>query len=500
MMTTQFSRFIHLTTTRVMMGASKSNLAKLRKKTGYPFGNCKKALEVNNNDLEKAEKWLEDQAKALGWSKAMKMESRNTPQGLVGIAWDKQYAAMVEVNCETDFVSKNDRFQKLVDIVARTCLHHSKTDNPSPKSISKSWGVSVFHLIMEVQALKVSKVVPIFKKGERSSPSSYRPISVVPIFSKMLETVMKHQVMLEGEEMGKLLAADQQSLSDHVVKNIAMVGERLVLRRAALVSAQPSLQLSALTHPVTGASANNTSFLGKYGTVLIYSSASRDDRTASLAKQLCQHVIGSVFSMLRHSLAQSLLARRALANPVTLLPRQILFPCPVGHLENEMSYKFEILQTTPVKPVTRHMVRLTPTFLSIDVVGSAGDYDHPAARHFVARTRAVTLKIDTNGMNPTKIEPSPDDPAPAPVKPVERERAVGTGDGEEEEGETVEPGGGEEETVMMRQTFLLDADRTVADVVAEGNIKVEDFVRFECGEGLNPESEEVAAKVAQAGG
>ncbi|XP_046675991.1 elongation factor Ts, mitochondrial isoform X2 [Homalodisca vitripennis] len=339
MMTTQFSRFIHLTTTRVMMGASKSNLAKLRKKTGYPFGNCKKALEVNNNDLEKAEKWLEDQAKALGWSKAMKMESRNTPQGLVGIAWDKQYAAMVEVNCETDFVSKNDRFQKLVDIVARTCLHHSKTDNPSPKSISK--------------------------------------------------------VMLEGEEMGKLLAADQQSLSDHVVKNIAMVGERLVLRRAALVSAQPSLQLSALTHPVTGASANNTSFLGKYGAVLIYSSASRDDRTASLAKQLCQHVIG---------------------------------------------------------------------------------------------------------MNPTKIEPSPDDPAPAPVKPVERERAVGTGDGEEEEGETVEPGGGEEETVMMRQTFLLDADRTVADVVAEGNIKVEDFVRFECGEGLNPESEEVAAKVAQAGG
>lgn len=53
MITTQFARFVHLSTNRVLMAASKSNLAKLRKKTGYPFGNCKKALEENNNDLEK---------------------------------------------------------------------------------------------------------------------------------------------------------------------------------------------------------------------------------------------------------------------------------------------------------------------------------------------------------------------------------------------------------------------------------------------------------------
>lgn len=67
----------------------------------------------------------------------MKMENRSTPQGLVGIAWDKQYAAIVEVNCETDFVGKNEKFQKLVDMVAKTCLHHTKTNTPSPKSSSK---------------------------------------------------------------------------------------------------------------------------------------------------------------------------------------------------------------------------------------------------------------------------------------------------------------------------------------------------------------------------
>lgn len=53
MMSTQFTRFLHLGSTRIAMGANKSNLAKLRKKTGYPFGNCKKALEANNNDLDK---------------------------------------------------------------------------------------------------------------------------------------------------------------------------------------------------------------------------------------------------------------------------------------------------------------------------------------------------------------------------------------------------------------------------------------------------------------
>lgn len=67
----------------------------------------------------------------------MKMESRSTLQGLVGIAWDKQYAAMVEVNCETDFVGRNEKFQKLVDLVAKTCLQHTQKESPSSKTMAK---------------------------------------------------------------------------------------------------------------------------------------------------------------------------------------------------------------------------------------------------------------------------------------------------------------------------------------------------------------------------
>jgi len=53
---------------------AKSDLAKLRKKTGYSLSICKKALGETNQDLGLAEKWLKDQAQAQGWAKAQKLQ------------------------------------------------------------------------------------------------------------------------------------------------------------------------------------------------------------------------------------------------------------------------------------------------------------------------------------------------------------------------------------------------------------------------------------------
>lgn len=94
--------------------------------------------------------------------------------------------------------------------------------------------------------------------------------------------------MLDGEEVGKLLASDNQSLADHVVRSVAVVGERLVLRRAALLVAQAPAYLSALTHPASTSDA----LLGKYGALLVYTAKSKGDNTSQLTKQLCQHIIG----------------------------------------------------------------------------------------------------------------------------------------------------------------------------------------------------------------
>lgn len=113
-------------TGKIVFAAEKSQLAVLRKKTGYTFANCKKALELHQNDIGQAEIWLKQQAQALGWSKATKLEGRQTTQGLIGVAIKNQDGVLVEVNCETDFVARNQEFQKIVEETASTCLNFTK--------------------------------------------------------------------------------------------------------------------------------------------------------------------------------------------------------------------------------------------------------------------------------------------------------------------------------------------------------------------------------------
>lgn len=128
-------RLFHSTT--VNPASEKSLLATLRKKTGYTFTNCKKALEMHNNDLKLAETWLNQQAQSLGWSKATKLEGRQTTQGLIGVSVNNDDGVLVEVNCETDFVARNKEFQKMVEETARTCLDYVKNHQKSKDSITK---------------------------------------------------------------------------------------------------------------------------------------------------------------------------------------------------------------------------------------------------------------------------------------------------------------------------------------------------------------------------
>lgn len=117
--------------------SEKSQLAALRKKTGYTFVNCKKALELHDNDLIQAETWLRKQAQELGWSKATKLEGRQTTQGLIGVAVKDQDGVLVEVNCETDFVSRNVEFQKIVQETAVVCLNFMKNHQKSSNGVTK---------------------------------------------------------------------------------------------------------------------------------------------------------------------------------------------------------------------------------------------------------------------------------------------------------------------------------------------------------------------------
>nr|CAG4650520.1 EOG090X0EI4 [Sida crystallina] len=241
-------RFFHRPSFTALYSSEKSNasslLATLRKKTGYSISNCKKALTISGNDIGKAETWLEEQAQAQGWDKAAKLQNRATLQGLIGIAHNDTTAAMVEVNCETDFVARNEKFQTLVTNIASVCLEN-------------------VHLV-------------------ENSPV--------------------YQVKFSSDQLGAMTSSAPGStkLSDLVALNIGQIGENMNLRRASALGFNTNqIKLACCTHPMQ--TVGETVMLGKYGAVITYQ-VIRDGGSDpvelpeeitldKLPRQLCQHII-----------------------------------------------------------------------------------------------------------------------------------------------------------------------------------------------------------------
>jgi elongation factor Ts len=101
-----------------------SMVGELRAKTDAPMMECKKALTEADGNMEKAEELLRIK---LG-NKAGKASSRITAEGVVAAYVEGDVGAMVEINCETDFVSKNDSFLALVNAAAMLVAKHNPAD------------------------------------------------------------------------------------------------------------------------------------------------------------------------------------------------------------------------------------------------------------------------------------------------------------------------------------------------------------------------------------
>ena len=95
----------------------------LREKTGAGMMDCKNALSETDGDIESAIDWL----RKKGLSKAAKKSGRVAAEGLVGVATKAQIGVVVEVNSETDFVSRNADFQALVRGIVAVALDKGET-------------------------------------------------------------------------------------------------------------------------------------------------------------------------------------------------------------------------------------------------------------------------------------------------------------------------------------------------------------------------------------
>jgi elongation factor Ts len=100
------------------MAISASMVKELRDKTGAGMMDCKNALNENDGDIEAAIDWL----RAKGIAKADKKSGRTAAEGLIAVVSDGTKAAVVELNSETDFVSRNGDFQALATGIANVAL------------------------------------------------------------------------------------------------------------------------------------------------------------------------------------------------------------------------------------------------------------------------------------------------------------------------------------------------------------------------------------------
>jgi elongation factor Ts len=107
-----------------MPAITASMVAELRAKTDAPMMECKKALTEAEGDAERAEEILRVK---LG-NKAGKAASRVTAEGVIAAAVDGTTGAMVEINCETDFVSKNESFLGFTKAAASLIAQHNPKD------------------------------------------------------------------------------------------------------------------------------------------------------------------------------------------------------------------------------------------------------------------------------------------------------------------------------------------------------------------------------------
>ncbi|MBI3223328.1 MAG: elongation factor Ts [Nitrosomonadales bacterium] len=157
----------------------------LRELTGLGMMECKKALVESNGDMKAAE----EQLRIKSGAKASKAASRVTAEGVVSafIAADGKSGAVVEVNCETDFVAKNDDFVAFAKSVAETVTKHNPSDIDSLSGLPMAGGSG---------SVEETRKALVMKLGENIT---------IRRFERYATTTGKLSSYLHGSKIGVLL-------------------------------------------------------------------------------------------------------------------------------------------------------------------------------------------------------------------------------------------------------------------------------------------------------
>lgn len=139
------------------MSFTAKDVQNLREQTGAGMMDCKKALEASDGDFQKAVEFLREK----GVAAAAKKASRIAADGMVyAVVSDDGTASIVEVNSETDFVAKNEDFQKFVANIGDVVLREAPSDMDALMAAAYSDGLTVSEALRE-KVLKIGENIQI---------------------------------------------------------------------------------------------------------------------------------------------------------------------------------------------------------------------------------------------------------------------------------------------------------------------------------------------------
>jgi len=206
----------------------------LRQSTGAGFKDCNAALKESNGDLDKAVEIL----RVKGIAKASKKMSREAKEGVVAVSGDEKKTSVIEVNCETDFVAKNNDFILFVKELSElnnTCSSVLKKLNTLIMSNGKSVEENLVSLIAKIgEKITIGRSISL--SNENSINYTYQHSIVKDNVSKLativsLETSNKtNEIDLFGKQLSMHIAASNPLAltSDKIEKNILDKEQELI--------------------------------------------------------------------------------------------------------------------------------------------------------------------------------------------------------------------------------------------------------------------------------
>lgn len=211
-------------------------VAELRAKTGAGMMDCKKALSETNGDINAAIDYLREK----GIAKAAKKESRIAAEGLANVYINGNKAVILEINSETDFVSKNEEFTSMLDTIGNTILNsNAKTveealELPCEEGTIKDLIIAKTAKIGEKLSLRRIEVV---EKTDDERFGSYLhmggKIAVLTVLTGANEEVAK-DVAMQAAAMKPEFVREDEIPTDRVEK------ERAIFKEQAMNEGKPA--------------------------------------------------------------------------------------------------------------------------------------------------------------------------------------------------------------------------------------------------------------------